>query len=93
MTIDQLKHDKAAMEAIRSFFTHPKFNDIRIAFTNHSPSGDDKLESSIAVHHGKNLGTRYVFNKLEEMVKTPAEPSQPVRRNTGGNIPDPDLAG
>lgn len=86
MTLEQIQRDPDAMKALRSFFTDPKFKDIRIAFTNHSPKGDTTTETGASVSHGQNLGTRYVFNKIEEIVTTP-KPKQ----FTSPKGPDPDL--
>jgi hypothetical protein len=90
MNLDELSGDRGAIEAMRNFFQHPAFATIRIAFTNHSPKGDDHCSTSIEVAHGQNLGTRYVFNKIEELVKKgPTQPRQTPTRTPG---PDPDLA-
>lgn len=89
MTIQQLiNSDKNAREALTRFYRDPAFDKIRIAFSCHSPAGDANEETNTAVHHGKNLGTRYVFNTIEELVTKPEQPQSAPRRQGG---PDPDL--
>lgn len=82
-----IDHDKGVLEALRRFYNDPKFKDIRLAFTSHAAKSD--VDGPL-VAHGNNLGVRYVFNKIEELVILPPRKKPEPRQQS--SAPDPDLA-
>lgn len=90
MTIDNAIKDQQVRDCITQLFRHPGFAKLRVAFTSHSPTpkNGEQNETSVAVAHGQNLGTRYVFNKIEELAQTPETPIQKPKRAAGGQDPD-----
>lgn len=89
MNVEQLNSDDALVKYIKGIVEDKRYLELKDAFVAHSPSGND-TEGGIAVAHGKNLGTRYVFNEMEKIAKTP--PPVKSTTNTGAKGKDPDLA-
>lgn len=88
MNLTQAVKDPEVRDLIQIMYRHKGFDRLRIAFTSHSPNGDDKIEVSTAVAHGQNLGTRYVFNKIEEYATQPPTQTNKPKRESGGKDPD-----
>lgn len=88
MNVESLSDEESLVKFIKSFVEDKRFLEVKDAFVAHSPSGND-TEGGIAIAHGKNLGTRYVFNEMEKIAKTP--PKKPTIQNTGAKGKDPDL--
>jgi hypothetical protein len=93
MNTRELGKDKKIAQAIEAFVGSPFFLVIKDAFVSHTPAGEGEAVKSstsdpLLVAHGKNLGTRFVFNELENIVAQAKAPKQQARP-TG---PDPDLA-
>lgn len=95
MNIRELvQNNKEALRYLNDFFRHPLFLVVKDAFVAHTPGGEGRNgvsdKTTIEVAHGKNLGTRYVFNEIEEIaVNPPVEKSRQAKQHGGK---DPDLA-
>lgn len=81
--------DGEVKDLLVMIYRHPAFDRLRVAFVSHSPKGTDTEPTSIEVAHGQYLGTRYVFNTIEDIVTKPPTQTRP-KRESGGR--DPDLA-
>lgn len=89
MELSELPNNPDALKAIQAFVNSPMFIYIKDAFCSHTPEGDKGNAISIETHHGMNMGTRFVFNRLSEISKS-KPPKQKAPRPAGQ---DPDLAG
>jgi hypothetical protein len=92
MTLEKAMEDPDVRSCVTELFKHRGFSKLRIAFVSHSPKGDDKSENSVSVAYGENLGTRYVFNKIEELALKPQTQTQTTPRRMGGQDPDLDTS-
>ena len=91
MNIDELiAEDPSIAIYIEKFVGHPLFLAVKDAFVSHAPIGNDNEESSLACNHGKYLGTRHVFNRLEEISRQTKR--KQVEKKTGkSGERDPDM--
>lgn len=87
MDIKFLQNDAKSTDLIRQFVRNPSFLIIKDAFVAHTPGGDDCSDSSIHVAHGKNLGTRFVFNEMERIAALLPDKKEKPKNYTQ----DPDL--
>ena len=88
MNSTDIIHHKDVHKYVCDIANNPLFLRLKDAFLAHSPGGEDKSrEDAVAVAHGKLLGTRFVFNEIERLARTPP-PNKP-KYQTG---PDADLA-
>lgn len=92
MTLTEAMQDRQVADLVRIIYTHPAFLKLKDAFVSHSPSAKDTAEKPITEDsacsaHGQYLGTRYVFNKIEELAKQPTQTPKPPRV-TGRQDPD-----
>lgn len=90
MQINELIKSEKHRQHVLRFVNDDLFKDIVLAFVMHSPNGTDTNADSISVAHGKSLGTKYVFEQLEQVAKTPPTTTTTTRRE--GARRDPDLA-
>jgi len=93
MNVEQISAHPELVEYIRKFVQDPRFMDVKDAFVAHSPERAD-TETTVSILFGKGLGTRYVFNSMEEISRTPP-PTPTSKDKTPGKKPsgqDPDLA-
>lgn len=86
MNVEEIMQDATLVEFIRKFVLNPNFPAVKDAFIAHTPEKADS-DTTVGILFGKGVGTRYVFNKMEEIAKTkPTAAKQ--QRGTGK---DPDL--
>lgn len=83
------------MDVIRKFVAHPLYLEIKDSFVSHTPEGggDGNRDENAEKNLGKFLGTRYVFNKLEDLAKNIKQPDSDKKsknQETGAGT-DPDL--
>jgi hypothetical protein len=90
MDLKDLSQNPELWKALEAFYKTPAFVLIKDAFTSHTPDGETTNETSITIAHGKNLGTRYVFNKIEEIVRS--GPPREDRKPRVKGMPDPDMS-
>lgn len=95
MNVSELKDDPEMREYIRSICKHKLFLQLKDAFVAHTPAGEreavaSQSEDPIVLAHGKNLGTRFVFNELEKVSNQAKQPDKKKPKTT--SEPDPDLA-
>lgn len=88
MKIDELKPEHLA--TIRKFVNSEEFLEIKDAFVSHTPQGgtDGNRNDDPAKLLGMFLGTRFPFNKMEELSRQQPKKKQTVQESTGI---DPDL--
>ena len=69
MNIDDLcKEDSSIREYIERFVDNPLFLIVKDAFVANVPSGGSEAEETcVRVNQGKYLGTRHVFNKMQDI--------------------------
>lgn len=81
------------LDAIRKFVATDEFIEIKDAFISHTPEGgsDGNRTDDPAKNLGKFLGTRYVFNKMEEISRKAQQSPKQKTENQGGSRKDPDL--
>ena len=90
MSADEIINNKDVHKLVCEIVRSPYFLALKDAFCAHSPAGEDKTrEDAIATAHGKNLGTRFVFNTMEKLSKQPPREKNNNRQQIG---PDADLA-
>lgn len=86
MEIHEIPNNADALKAVQAFVNSPAFIYIKDAFVSHTPEGDKGNQISIETHHGMNIGTKFVFNKLQEIAKK--QPPREPRRRPAGQDPD-----
>lgn len=85
MKVHQLADDASIMETLRKFCLDPNFIRIKDAFISSTPNGGN--ESTQIIHNsGRTGGTIYVFNEIENLVKSKPKPEP--KKSLGQ---DPDL--
>lgn len=87
MTPDSIHSDASLRNYVAQFVNDPRFLLIKDAFVAHTPGGESNEHAS-RIAHGKFLGTRYVFNELENIARTKPKTEEPKKRPGMGKDPD-----
>lgn len=95
MNPNEISEDKSLTKYISDFVNSPLFLVVKDAFTNHTPEGKKEAVASSTEHpllvaHGQLLGTRYVFNQMEQIRDIGRK--QPQKQHKPSTGKDPDLA-
>lgn len=92
MNIDDLcKANPSIKTYIEKFVKNPLYLELKDAFVSHTPTGTETEPSSLKLNHGKYLGTRHVFNKMEDISRQPKEESNNKKGTVPSGSRDPDL--
>lgn len=86
MEIHELQNNPDALKVIQAFVNNPVFIYIKDAFVSHTPEGEKGNAISIETHHGMNIGTKFVFNRLQEIAKK--QPPRDRKVRPAGQDPD-----
>ena len=89
MRYDEIVNDASMLTYVQKLVQNPNFLRLKDAFVSHTPKGDDKFDTSIAVCFGQSKGTCFVFNELEKISKTP--PKETTKKPASGETADIDL--
>lgn len=85
MKLNELGSSESIRKCIANFVGDPNFETIVKAFVTNPPS---IKEHGVDLAHGKLLGTIFVFNELESIVKAQPKKEKIIKQEYGEKDPD-----